>query len=60
MPKRRSDADFRRLLDQYPKIRISRFRATGVVDPSRNYVIICRIGGKASFFPVPFLTQSQF
>jgi hypothetical protein len=40
MPKRRSDADFRRFLDQYPKVRISRFRATGVVNPSRNYAII--------------------
>jgi hypothetical protein len=40
MPKRRSDAHFRRFLDRYPKIRISRFRATGVVDPSRHYAII--------------------
>jgi hypothetical protein len=36
MPKRRSDAAFRRFLDQYPKIRMSRFRATGVVDSSRS------------------------
>jgi hypothetical protein len=40
MPKRRSDAYSRRFLDQYPKIRISRYRATGVVDPSRNYALI--------------------
>jgi len=39
MPKRRSDAAFRWFLDQYPKIRISRFRATGVVDPARNYAV---------------------
>jgi hypothetical protein len=40
MPKRRSDADFRRFLDQYPKIWISRFRATGVVDPANRYAHI--------------------
>ena len=40
MPKRRSDAAFRWFLDQYPKIRISRFRATGVVDPAKRYALI--------------------
>jgi hypothetical protein len=40
MGERRADADHRRFLDQYEKIRICRFRATGVVDPSRNYAII--------------------
>jgi hypothetical protein len=40
MPKRRSDADHHRFLDQYPKIRISRFRATGVVDPAKRYALI--------------------
>ena len=40
MPKRRSDAHSRRFLDQYPKIRVSRFRATGVVDPAKRYALI--------------------
>jgi hypothetical protein len=43
MPKRRSDADFRRFLDQYPKIRISRFRTTDVVDPAKRYAPIPRL-----------------
>ena len=40
MPKRRSDADFRRFFDEFRKVRVSRWRALGVIDPSRNYAII--------------------
>jgi hypothetical protein len=40
MPKRRSDADFRRFFDEFTKLRISRFRATGVVDPAKRYALI--------------------
>jgi hypothetical protein len=40
MPKRRADADFRRFFDEFPKLRISRFRATGVVDPAKRYALI--------------------
>jgi hypothetical protein len=40
MPKRRSDAHSRRFFDQYTKIRISGFRATGVVDPAKRYALI--------------------
>ena len=40
MPKRRGDAHSRDFLDQYPKVRISRFRATGVVDPAKRYALI--------------------
>jgi hypothetical protein len=40
MPKRRADADGRRFLDEFTKIRISRFRALNIVNPSRNYALI--------------------
>jgi hypothetical protein len=40
MPKRRSDAHFRRFFDEFTKLRISRFRATGVVDPAKRYALI--------------------
>jgi hypothetical protein len=40
MPKRRADADRRGFLDEFPKVRISRFRATGVVEPAKRYAVI--------------------
>ena len=40
MPKRRSDAHFRRFFDEFTKLRISRLRATGVVDPAKRYAHI--------------------
>jgi hypothetical protein len=40
MPKRRSDAYGRKFLDQFESVRISRFRATGVVDPTKRYALI--------------------
>jgi hypothetical protein len=40
MPKRRSDATCRRFLDQYEKVRVPRFRAMGIIDPSRYYALI--------------------
>ena len=40
MPTRRSDAHFRRFFDEFTKLRISRLRATGVVDPAKRYALI--------------------
>ena len=40
MPKRRSDAHFRRFFDEFTKLRISRLRATGVVDPAKRFALI--------------------
>ena len=40
MPKRRSDAHFRRFFDEFTKLRISRLRATGVVDPTKRFALI--------------------
>ena len=40
MPKRRSDGHFRRFFDEFTKLRISRLRATGVVDPAKRYALI--------------------
>jgi hypothetical protein len=40
MGKRRQDANFRRFFDEFTKLRISRLRATGVVDPVKRYALI--------------------
>jgi hypothetical protein len=40
MGKRRQDADNRKFFDQYEKVRVCRFRATGVVDPAKPYALI--------------------
>ena len=40
MGKRRSDADTRRFFDEFKSVRVSRLRATGVIDPSRREAII--------------------
>ena len=40
MPKRRGDAHSRRFFDEFSKLRISRLRATGVVDPAKRYALI--------------------
>jgi hypothetical protein len=40
MPKRRSDAHFRRFFYEFTKLRISRLRATGVVDPAKRFALI--------------------
>jgi hypothetical protein len=44
--KRRADAATRRFLDEFERVRISRFRALGVVDPSRPYAKIPFPNGK--------------
>ena len=40
MGKRRSDADSRRFFDEFAKVRVSRFRADGTIDPTKNQAII--------------------
>jgi hypothetical protein len=40
MPKRRSDADHRRFFDEFASLRVSRLRATGVIDPGKRYALI--------------------
>jgi hypothetical protein len=46
MGKRRQDADSRRFFDEFPCVRISRLRATGVIDPAKRQVVIPFPGGK--------------
>jgi hypothetical protein len=46
MVKRRADASSRRFLDQFERVRVSRFRATGVIDPSKTQALIPFPGSK--------------
>lgn len=46
MGKRRADADTRRFFDEFGSVRISRFRAMGIVDPSRPDALIPFPNGK--------------
>src|SRR5215472_1566692 len=52
MPARRADADQRRFLDDYPKVRVSRLRALGVIDPSRPNAVIPWPNGKTKLLRV--------
>ena len=40
MGKRRADADNRRFFDEFEKVRVSRFRAMGVIDPAKRTALI--------------------
>jgi hypothetical protein len=40
MPKRRADADNRRFFDEFARVRVSRFRAMGVIDPTKSQAVI--------------------
>lgn len=40
MGKRCSDADARRFFDEFAKVRVSRFRAMGVIDPAKRQAVI--------------------
>jgi hypothetical protein len=40
MPKRRTDADSRRFFDEFTSVRISRLRASGVIDPAKRQAVI--------------------
>jgi hypothetical protein len=46
MPKRRSDADTRRFFDEFEFVKVSRFRAMGVVDPAKPDALIPFPNGK--------------
>ena len=46
MGKRRADADNRRFFDQFEKVRVSRFRAMGVIDPAKRTAVIPFPNGK--------------
>ena len=52
MGKRRADADTRRFFDQFEGVRISRFRAMGIVDPSRPDALIPFPNGKTKLLAV--------
>jgi hypothetical protein len=40
MPKRRADANSRRFFDEFASVRVSRLRATGVIDPAKRQAVI--------------------
>jgi hypothetical protein len=46
MGKRRSDATGRRFTDEFDSVRVSRFRATGVIDPLKREALIPWPNGK--------------
>ena len=46
MGKRRADADTRRFFDEFESVRVSRFRATGVIDPAKRQALIPFPNGK--------------
>ena len=46
MGKRRADADQRRFFDEFERVRVSRFRASGVIDPAKRTALIPFPGGK--------------
>jgi hypothetical protein len=46
MPKRRGDASSRKFFDTFEKVRVSRFRATGVIDPAKRQALIPFPDGK--------------
>ena len=46
MGKRRADADNRRFFDQFEKVGVSRFRASGVIDPAKRTALIPFPNGK--------------
>jgi hypothetical protein len=52
MGKRRPDADHRRFLDKFDSVRVSRFRAMGIIDPSRRTAVIPFPNGKKKLLGV--------
>jgi hypothetical protein len=51
MGARRADASERTFFDQFEKVRVSRFRAMGVIDPAKNQAVI-PMGGKEKLINV--------
>lgn len=52
MPKRRADATGRRFTDEFPSVRVSRFRANGIIDPAKRTAIIPFPDGKRKLLNV--------
>ena len=52
MGKRRADATGRRFTDEFPSVRVSRFRANGTIDPSRRTAVIPFPNGKDKLIAV--------
>jgi hypothetical protein len=52
MGKRRDDADHRCFLDEFDSVRVSRFRAMGIIDPSRRTAVIPFPNGKEKLLAV--------
>ncbi len=52
MGKRRDDADHRSFLDEFDSVRVSRLRASGVIDPAKRQAIIPFPGGKQKLLNV--------
>ena len=52
MGKRRADADTRRFFDEFDKVRVSRFRAMGVIDPAKREALIPFPNGKTKLIGV--------
>jgi hypothetical protein len=49
MAKRGIDAESRKFFDEFESVRVSRFRAMGVIDPSKNYALI-PVGDRTKVF----------
>jgi hypothetical protein len=56
MGKRRADADSRRFFDEFESVRVSRFRATGVIDPAKRTALIPFPGGKTKLIYTSHVT----
>jgi hypothetical protein len=52
MGKRRADATGRRFTDEFDSVRVSRFRAMGIIDPSRRTAVIPFPNGKDKLIAV--------
>jgi hypothetical protein len=52
MAKRRADAHHRRFLDEFECVRVSRLRASGVIDPAKRQAVIPFPGGKQKLLNV--------
>ena len=52
MGKRRDDATGRRFTDEFPSVRVSRFRANGTIDPAKRTAIIAFPDGKKKLLGV--------
>ena len=52
MPKRRANANSRRFFDEFASVRVSRLRATGLIDPAKRQAVIPFPGGKQKLLNV--------